>query len=592
MYRFPRSLAAAAILLVLVTAGMLPAALTTTSAGTGDGELPERYDLRDVDGRSYVTSVKSQTGGTCWAHGAMAAMEGNLLRTGIWNKAVEPNLAEYHLDWWNGFNQFFNDDLEPPTGDGLEVHYGGDYRVASAYMTRHGAVYTPAANDDTERDTPWYSSAPDRWSDSYTYLYPRHIEWYTAGSNLQDIDTIKQAVIDHGVIGTCMCYSSSFITDSYTHYQPPSSEVMPNHAIGIVGWDDTKETQAPEPGAWLCKNSWGSSWGHDGYFWISYHDKWAGHHPEMGAVSYQQVQPMPYKTIYAHDYHGWRDTMERASDAFNAFTARENMLLESAGFYTAADSEAYTLTVYDRFTDGELHDELATARGTIEHTGYHTIDIEPVAFTEGDDFYLQLSLSRGGHPYDRTSEVPVLLGVQSDGATVTSSAGTGQSYFRTGQRWLDLTYLTPSANFCIRGLGNPWTPTAADLACNGSLSWSEVQPGTEVTGRFTVKNVGDDLSSLNWEIAEQPGWGTWTFTAEDHQYVKPGHPATVEVSVEVPDQENASFNGSLTLVNTRDGSDTATIPISVATPKTTLPPLLRLLAQRFPLLQQLFMLLR
>ena len=36
-----------------------------------------------------------------------------------------------------------------------------------------------------------------------------------------------------------------------------------NHAITIVGWDDSKK-------AYLVKNSWGKKWGQDGYVWVGY----------------------------------------------------------------------------------------------------------------------------------------------------------------------------------------------------------------------------------------------------------------------------------------------------------------------------------
>src|SRR5277367_4846523 len=117
--------------------------------------LPEKFDLRTV---GAVTPVKSQQGGTCWAHGTMAAIESNLLISGRW-KALKmdgiPMLSEYHLDWWNGFNKYKNEDVGLAEKDktekektGLTPDQGGDYRVAAAYISRgDGVVMVPVDAD-------------------------------------------------------------------------------------------------------------------------------------------------------------------------------------------------------------------------------------------------------------------------------------------------------------------------------------------------------------------------------------------------------------------------------------------------------------
>ncbi|KAA0008277.1 MAG: hypothetical protein FE036_02405 [Thermoplasmata archaeon] len=529
-------------------------------------DLPPTFDLRNVDGKNYVTSVKSQTGGTCWCHGTMAALEGNLLMTGEWNMAEEPNLAEYHLDWWNGFNKFYNGDLDPPTGNGLDVHYGGDYRVASAYLTRQGAVYCKDANDDSEEDAVWFDSPPLQFNESYRYYYPRNIEWYNAGENLEKIDLIKEKLMEHGAIATCMCYSGEFIDyNNYTHYQPPDDNTPPNHAIAIVGWDDNKATQAPQPGAWLCKNSWGSDWGLDGYFWISYYDKWCGKHPEMGAVSFYDVVEMPYKYVYYHDYHGWRDTMH-VKEAMNAFVAKNDTIIEAVSFYNAADNVNYIVKIYDRFENGILEEELCNQSGRIEYTGYHTIDLnKPIAFEKGDDFYIYLKLSKGGQPIDCTSEVPVLLGSTQRNTIVKSTAHFGESYFKLGSKWIDLHFIKPSANFCIKAFGNPWKPTKPDLKCYGEINLNDVKPGRKIEASFIVKNEGQPSSSLDWKIAEYPEWGKWKFEPEEMKYLKNGKEAIVKVTIVIPKEENKVFNGSIKVVNTENESDYGIVHVSIAT---------------------------
>ncbi len=452
------------------------AAVILATATLATAQLPSSFDLRDVGGVNYVTSVKEQQGGTCWTHGAMAAMEGNLLMTGAWAAAGEigePNLAEYHLDWWNGFNQYNNDDVDPPTGTGLEVHMGGDYRVTSAYLTRaEGAV--------RDVDGQSYNNPPPRSAPSFHYYYPRHIAWYVAEPDLSNIDAIKTAVMDYGVMGTCMAYDGA-VHRRQLHPLPAAVEhdgSQPrggDRRLGRRAKSPRRRCRAPgssrtagAPGGATTGTS-GSRTTTSG---PASTRRWARSRSRRSSPSSTTASTATTTTAGA--------TPEPTSaEAFNAFTAAADEQLAAVSFFTAAEDVSYTVTVYDRFEGGELGDVLSTTSGTIADEGFHTVDLDlPVALAAGNDFYIYLDLSAGGHPFDRSSEVPVLLGSEAR-VWVPSSADPGQSFYRSGGSWHDLYVDNDSANFCIKGLAVEFVDPSifADSFESGDVTaWSAAIP--------------------------------------------------------------------------------------------------------------------
>jgi len=105
------------------------------------------------------------------------------------------------------------------------------------------------------------------------------------------------------------------------------------------------------------------------------------------------------------------------------------------------------------------------------------------------------------------------------------------------------------------------------LDCTGSLSWTEVEPGATVTGEFTVENVGEDGSLLDWEIDSYPDWGSnWTFDPDGGTDLPKGAPITVDVELVAPDEEDTEFEGEIVLVNSDDPDNTCIIDAALVTP--------------------------
>jgi len=103
-----------------------------------------------------------------------------------------------------------------------------------------------------------------------------------------------------------------------------------------------------------------------------------------------------------------------------------------------------------------------------------------------------------------------------------------------------------------------------DLECIGNLSWASVSYGETVNGSFTVENIGDQFSSLNWEIESFPDWGIWSFNPEKGFDLTPDDgPILVNVEVIAPLEGDTEFLGEIKVVNQDDSDDYDIINVSL-----------------------------
>ena len=142
-----------------------------------------------------------------------------------------------------------------------------------------------------------------------------------------------------------------------------------------MGWDDNYPKEnfkitPPKNGAWICKNSWGTDWGEDGFFYVSYCDTTFALGPD--SVGYILSNTENYTGLYQYD-------ME--FDGFYSYEAIDNELISAVGTYFDAKGEKYTLKI---FVDGTL---VHTQSGSSTHRGFETIKLnKKIAVNAGHEF--------------------------------------------------------------------------------------------------------------------------------------------------------------------------------------------------------------
>ncbi len=182
--------------------------------------------------------------GSCWAFTSAAVYETDyLLKNGKTVDISEQAILDCAVD---------------KSGNDAGSCDGGWYGGVFDYLMVKGAR--------TENESPYKSKQGSCTSSSKTKYTVTKWGYIRRDAGTPSVKEMKEAIAKYGAIAATVKVTPAFqayksgIFDEHTSVSGPNDV---NHAITIVGWDDSKQ-------AYLVKNSWGPGWGEKGYIWVEY----------------------------------------------------------------------------------------------------------------------------------------------------------------------------------------------------------------------------------------------------------------------------------------------------------------------------------
>lgn len=227
---------------------------------------PGTYNANE---EGFVTDVKNQRNTSlCWAFSLASNLETSLLTRG--QKYYDLSEEQLAYFWANRVNDpLGNTPNDKITRTQSDYHGTGNGRVASFFLSTWSGM-------TTEEKVPFQSSAVT-WPDSLAYDTSAYME--DAIFSQYTVERTKQLLMEYNSVSAMIYMLDNYYYPDTASYSCPQSGLV-NHAVTIVGWDDTYSKEnfpsasgVKNDGAWIVKNSYGKNWGKNGYFYLSYEDQ-------------------------------------------------------------------------------------------------------------------------------------------------------------------------------------------------------------------------------------------------------------------------------------------------------------------------------